>query len=389
MNSLNFVFSIPTLIAFGCDCIKELGKRIKDLGGSKALIVTDKGIVNSGILEGIKSILSRENIEFVVFDEVEPNPLDTTVERGTDIAIREKCNIVIGIGGGSSMDSAKAVAMRITNREGTLLDYIGIDRVKNAPLPIIAVPTTSGTASELTIFSVLTNSKDMTKISIGSDLLTPKVAICDPMLTVSMPPSVTAMTGMDALTHAIESYVTTVATPVTKALALESIRLIANNLRRAVSRGEDLQARTNMLLASLLAGMAFRHTRLGIAHALAMPLGSWDIRLPHGLANALVLPYVMEFNLPGNLEGYAEIAIAMGETFGDTLRETALKSVKAVKELIRDIGLPKDLKSVGVKREDFDRIAQEAMKSGNLAVNPRVCRKEDLISILEASYEGE
>lgn len=389
MNNLNFVFSIPTLIVFGCNCVEELGKRVKSLEGSKALIVTDKGIVNSGILEKVKNILLKDNIEFIIFDKVEPNPLDTTVERGVDIAIREKCNIVIGIGGGSSMDAAKAVAMRVTNREGTLLDYIGINRVKNNPLPIIAVPTTSGTASELTIFSVLTNSKDMTKISIGSDLLTPKIAICDPTLTISMPPSVTAMTGMDALTHAIESYVTTVATPVTKALALESIRLIANNLRRAVSRGEDLQARTNMLLASLLAGMAFRHTRLGIAHALAMPLGSWDIRLPHGLANALVLPYVMEFNLPGNLEGYAEIAIAMGESSGDTLRETALKSVKAVKELIRDIGLPKNLKSVGVKREDFDRISQEAMKSGNLAVNPRICKKEDLISILEASYEGE
>jgi len=389
MNNLNFVFSIPTLIVFGCNCVEELGKRVKSLEGSKALIVTDKGIVNSGILEKVENILLKDNIEFIIFDEVEPNPLDTTVERGVDIAIREKCNIVIGIGGGSSMDAAKAVAMRVTNREGTLLDYIGINRVKNNPLPIIAVPTTSGTASELTIFSVLTNSKDMTKISIGSDLLTPKIAICDPTLTISMPPNITATTGMDALTHAIESYVTTVATPVTKALALESIRLIANNLRRAVSRGEDLQARTNMLLASLLAGMAFRHTRLGIAHALAMPLGSWDIRLPHGLANALVLPYVMEFNLPGNLEGYAEIAIAMGESSGDTLRETALKSVKAVKELIRDIGLPKNLKSVGVKREDFDRISQEAMKSGNLAVNPRICKKEDLISILEASYEGE
>ncbi len=389
MNNLNFVFSIPTLIVFGCGCIKELGKRIKELWGSKALIVTDRGIVNSGMLEGIKGILSKDSIEFVIFDEVEPNPLDTTVEKATDMAIKEGCNVVIGIGGGSSMDSAKAVAMRVTNREGTLIDYIGINKVKNAPLPIIAVPTTSGTASELTIFSVLTNSIDMTKISIGSDLLTPKAAICDPILTVSMPPSVTAMTGMDALTHAIESYVTTVATPVTKALALESIRLISNNLRRAVSRGEDLQARTNMLLASLLAGMSFRHTRLGIAHALAMPLGSWDIRLPHGLANALVLPYVMEFNLPGNLEGYAEIAIAMGESSGSTIRETALKSIKAVKELIRDIGLPKGLKSVGVKREDFDKIAQEATKSGNLAVNPRVCKKEDLISILEASYEGE
>lgn len=389
MNGLNFIFSIPTLIVFGCDSINELGKRIKELGGSKAILVTDKGIVNSGTLERIKDVLLRDEIDFVIFDEVESNPLDTTVERGTDLALKENCDVVVGIGGGSPMDSAKAIAMRVTNREGTLLDYVGINKVKNNPLPIIAVPTTSGTASELTIFSVLTNSKDMTKISIGSELLTPKVAICDPMLTVSMPPSVTAMTGMDALTHAIESYVTTVATPVTKALALESIRLISSNLRRAVSRGEDLQARTNMLLASLLAGMAFRHTRLGIAHALAMPLGSWNIRLPHGLANALVLPYVMEFNLPGNLEGYAEIAIAMGESFASTLRETALKSVKAVKELIKDIGLPKDLKSVGVKRDDFDRIAQEAMKSGNLAVNPRVCKKEDLISILEASYEGE
>ncbi|MBC7319873.1 iron-containing alcohol dehydrogenase [bacterium] len=389
MKNLNFIFSIPTLIIFGCGCIKEIGKKIKELGGSKVIIVTDKGIVSSGLVEDVKTVLSNECIGFTIFDEVEPNPLDTTVERGADIAIREGCDAVIGIGGGSSMDSAKAIAMRVTNREGTILDYVGINKVKNIPLPIIAVPTTSGTASELTIFSVLTDSRDMTKISIGSDLLTPKVAICDPVLTSSMPPSVTAMTGMDALTHAIESYVTTVATPVTKALALESIKLIANNLRKAVARGEDIQARENMLLASLLAGMSFRHTRLGIAHALAMPLGSWDIRLPHGLANALVLPYVIEFNLPGNLESYAEIAVAMGELPGGTLRETALKSVKAVKELIRDIGLPKNLKSVGVRREDFDRIAEEAMKSGNLAVNPRVCKKEDLISILEASYEGE
>lgn len=229
----------------------------------------------------------------------------------------------------------------------------------------------------------------MTKISIGSELLTPKVAICDPLLTISMPPSVTATTGMDALTHAIESYVNTVANPITKSVALESIRLISNNLRRAVSRGDDIEARTNMLLASLLAGISFRHTRLGIAHALAMPLGSWNIRLPHGLANAIVIPHVMEFNLPGNLEGYAEIAIAMGETPGSTLRETALKSVKAVKELISDIGIPKNLKTTGVKREDFDRIAEEAMKSGNLLVNPRFCKKEDLLSILESSYEGE
>jgi len=389
MNNLNFVFSIPTLIVFGCGSIEELGKRVRELGGSKAIVVTDKGIVNSGILDGIRDILRKNDIDFVIFDEVEPNPLDTTAEKGADVAIKEGCDIVIGIGGGSSMDSAKAIAMRVKNREGTLLDYVGINKVKNVPLPIVAVPTTSGTASELTIFSVLTDSRDLTKISIGSDLLTPKVAICDPILTISMPPNVTAMTGMDALTHAVESYVTTIATPVTKTLALESIRLISDNLRRAVARGEDINARSNMLLASLLAGMAFRHTRLGIAHALAMPLGSWDIRLPHGLANALVLPYVMEFNLPGNLEGYADIAIAMGESPGDTLRETALKSIRAVKELIEDIGLPRSLKAVGVRKEDFDRIAQEAMKSGNLAVNPRVCKKEDLISILEASYEGE
>lgn len=388
MRDLNFLFSIPTQVIFGCGRIEELSKKVRELGGSNVLIVTDKGIVNSGILDVIKDNLEKANITFTMFDEVEPNPLDSTIERGKDIVIKEGCDIVVGIGGGSSMDSAKAIAMRAKNQEGSLLDYVGIDKVKNPPIPIIAVPTTSGTASELTIFSVLTNSKDMTKISIGSELLTPRVAICDPLLTVSMPPSITATTGMDALTHAIESYVNTLATPVTKALALESIKIIAKDLRRAVSRGDDISARTNMLLASLMAGMSFRHTRLGIAHALAMPLGSWDIRLPHGLANALVLPYVMEFNLPGNLEGYKEIALAMGESPGPTLRETAIKAVKAVKELIYDIGIPRGLKEVGVKREDFDRIAEEAMKSGNLAVNPRFCRKEDLLRILEASYEG-
>ncbi len=388
MERLDFFFSILTQIIFGCGRIDELSKKIRDLGGSNVFVVTDKGITSSGIIDSIKDNLEKNGIAFTIFDEVEPNPLDSTIEKGKDIALREGCDIVVGIGGGSSMDSAKAIAMRVRNQEGSLLDYVGIDKVKNPPIPIIAVPTTSGTASELTIFSVLTNSKDMTKISIGSELLTPRVAICDPLLTVSMPPGITASTGMDALTHAIESYVNTLATPITKALALESIKIIARDLRRAVSRGDDISARTDMLLASLMAGMSFRHTRLGIAHALAMPLGSWDIRLPHGLANALVLPYVMEFNLPGNLEGFKEIALAMGESPSSTLRETALKSVKAVKELICDIGLPRSLREVGVRREDFDRIAEEAMKSGNLTVNPRFCRKEDLLRILEASYEG-
>lgn len=388
MEELSFTFSIPTQIIFGCGRIEELSKKINELQCSNVLIVTDKGITSSGILDSVKDNLEKSGINFTIFDEVEPNPLDSTVERGKDMALREGCDIVVGIGGGSSMDSAKAIAMRVKNQEGSLLDYVGIDKVKNPPIPIIAVPTTSGTASELTIFSVLTNSRDMTKISIGSELLTPKIALCDPLLTVSMPPYITATTGMDALTHAIESYVNTLATPVTKALALESIKIITKDLRRAVSRGDDISARTNMLLASLMAGISFRHTRLGIAHALAMPLGSWNIRLPHGLANAIVLPYVMEFNLPGNLEGYKEIALAMGESPSSTLRETALKAVKAVKDLIHDIGLPGRLKDVGVRREDLDKIAVEAMKSGNLAVNPRFCRKEDLLRILEASYEG-
>lgn len=283
------------------------------------------------------------------------------------------------------MDSAKAVALLATN-PGPLMRYEGFAKAENKAGTVICIPTTAGTGSEVTTTSVITDSKRDQKTVVSGPQLTATLALCDPELTVSLPPFLTATTGMDALSHALECYVNTNTNPISMALAYRAMELIGKNLRAAVANGQNLAARDGMLMGSLLAGMAFNVTRLGLAHSAAMPLGSWENKLPHGLANAIMLPRVTEFNLMADYERFAEVAKALGEDIeGLPPREAAFLAVKALDDLVADIGIPARLGDAGIKRENIPAIAEETMKSRNTLVNPRQATLQEVIELLERS----
>lgn len=380
-----FNYAMGTEIVYGIGASKDTGKYAKDLGISRALIVTDPGIEKVGLLEGILASLKEAGVEVTIFAEVEENPLDTTIERAYELYAEKGCDGVIGVGGGSSMDSAKAVALLATN-PGPLMRYEGFAKAENKAGTVICIPTTAGTGSEVTTTSVITDSKRDQKTVVSGPQLTATLALCDPELTVSLPPFLTATTGMDALSHALECYVNTNTNPISMALAYRAMELIGKNLRAAVANGQNLAARDGMLMGSLLAGMAFNVTRLGLAHSAAMPLGSWENKLPHGLANAIMLPRVTEFNLMADYERFAEVAKALGEDIeGLPLREAAFLAVKALDDLVADIGIPARLGDAGIKRENIPAIAEETMKSRNTLVNPRQATLQEVIELLERS----
>jgi alcohol dehydrogenase len=248
---------------------------------------------------------------------------------------------------------------------------------------MVAIPTTAGTGSEVTLWSVFTDETRAMKVAIGGVMIYPSLALCDPELTLSLPPSLTAATGMDALAHAIECFTNNACQLISGSLALKAVELIGANLRSAVENGRNIEARYAMMLASTMAGMAMNPTRLGLAHALAMPLGSWDLRVPHGAVLAVTLPPVMEFNYVADPERFADVARALGaEIQGLPALEAARRSVEAVRELSRDIGIPKGLSEFGVREEHVERVVEEAMRSGNVPVNPRRASAGDLTRIL-------
>ncbi|MBZ4645298.1 MAG: iron-containing alcohol dehydrogenase [Clostridia bacterium] len=382
-----YTYKMPTELFFGRGAAGKVGEKVLELGGKKALVVTDKGVLGAGLLGGIEESLKNSNVPYVIFDEVESDPSIETVAKGTEVLKESGCDIVIGIGGGSSMDAAKAVATMATN-PGKIFDYIGIDKVKNKALPIIAIPTTSGTGSEATYWSVLTDKKTKFKTGVGGWALMPTLAIVDPLLTKTLPPKVTAFTGMDALTHAMESYVCKATQPVSEGLAIHAMKLIARSLRKAVANGDDIDAREDMIMGSLIAAMAFNVTRLGLAHALVSPLGA-NFNVPHGLGNAILLPHVMEFNIMAVPEKFIEIAKIFGENVDNLPQmEAAYKSVEAVKKLMKDIGITQGLEDFGVTEESLRPIAEEAYKSGNVTVNPRKSTVQDLIDITRKAMKG-
>jgi len=273
----------------------------------------------------------------------------------------------------------------MVNNEGVITDYAGLDKVPNPGIPLICIPTTAGTGSEVTIWTVISDKEKNKKFGIGGSLIAPTLALCDPNLTLSLPPAMTVATGCDALAHALESFVNKATQPISEALSRESMCLIAKSLRRAVTQGDNVEARYDMLLASTIAALAFNPTRLGLAHSLAMPLGG-QFKVPHGIANAVLLPIVIDFNLPGNLEKFKEIAEIFGEkTEGLSLREAAGLAVKAIKKLNQDIGIPNDFSQYGITEADLDVIAEEGMASGNTLVNPRKPTLEDLKEIIRNS----
>lgn len=386
MNSMieTFMYELPTEIVFGNGSVRQLPQIVDRLNGMKVFVVSDPGVRDAGILEKLTSPLDASGIVYEVFTEVEREPDVKTIGIATVQAKAFGADIVVGIGGGSALDAAKAVAVMVNN-PGEITQYAGLNKLPNAGIPIVCVPTTAGTGSEVTIWTVISEKVNNRKFGIGGKYLAPTLALCDPELTWTLPGPMTAATGIDALTHALESFVNKATQPISEALSRESMRLIARSLREAVAQGDNMKARYDMLLASTIAAMAFNPTRLGLAHALCMPLGG-KFKVPHGIANAILLPQVMEFNLVGNLEKFKEIAEIFGErTEGLSLREAAQLSVKAIRKLNEDVGIPAGLSVYGVTEDDLEYIALEGMESGNVLVNPRKATLEDLKEITRKS----
>lgn len=382
--SKNASFFMPSVSLFGAGVLSELADRVTSLGGAKPLIVTDKGMTELGYTKQVTDLLDQANIQYAVFDETIPNPTDENVVAGTKAYQDNQCDMLISLGGGSAHDCCKAVGLLVSSG-GEIADYEGLDMSKKPLPPYVAINTTAGTASELTRFTIITNTSNHVKMAIVDWRVTPDLAINDPELMINMPPSLTAATGMDALTHAIEAYVSTDANPITDAAALQAMRLISQHLRVAVGRGDDLEARDAMAYAQYLAGMAFNNAGLGHVHAMSHQLGGmYD--LPHGVCNALLLPHVCEANLMVAQERYADIAEALGEnTYGLPLREAAEMAVVAIRCLSEDVGIPSTLSELGVKDEDIETMVEHAQQDVCALTNPRRLNDKEVAAIFRAA----
>jgi len=379
-------FFSPNKVLFGIGASKELGKEAKALGGTKVLIVTDPGVVNSGLVASLRTNLEEAEMKVFLFDRVEPEPSAPLVDESAQLAKENGVDIVIGVGGGSSLDVAKGASL-LASAPGNVLDYCGMDLIPKRGLPKILVPTTAGTGSEVTRVFVVTDKKDNMKKVVYSNYAISDLALVDPMLTLSMPSKVTADTGMDALVHAIETYVSMNATPFSDLLASKAIELIAKYLPIAFAKSENIEARYHMSLASLLAGLAFASGGLGAVHALAYPLGT-EFHLPHGRTNAIMLPHVIKFNLIGNRSRYALIAETMGKAgvIMDFDAKVA-KAVEAVTELLEDVQIPYHLRDYGIPKEAIPKLVDGGMKQARLFVpNPRNLSESDVEAIYTKAW---
>lgn len=382
--SRTYRWEMPTKIIFGTGSSRQAGEQLRLLGGKKALLVTDRGVEAAGVLFGIYEGLLSAGVAYALYNGVAPNPTITNVREAVALYKAEECDCLLGVGGGSAMDTAKAAGAVMNNPDVNIRDMEGTGHVPKPIPPLVAVPTTCGTGSEVTSAAVITDSERKYKIPILSPLLYPRVALVDGSLLTTLPGPVVAATGMDALCHAIESYTNLNTNPICDALDLQAIGIISKWIRPAVANG-NLEAMSYMVLAATIAGMAFPNTRLTIVHSMSQPVGG-HYGVPHGVANAVLLPLVMEFNLLGNPERFGDVARAMGEdTTGLTAMEAARLSVMAVKEMSRDIGIPENFKSYGVKEESIPALVEDSMKSGNVAVNPVRVTREALAAILRRS----
>ncbi len=379
-------FETVRRVVFGHGAVESLPDEVKRVKGSRVLVVTDPGIKSAGVLDQVTGVLERANLGFSVFAEVEPDPRVEVALAGAKAAKDFGPDVIVGLGGGSALDISKVSSVLLAN-EGPIDKYFGMELVPRPGVPLILIPTTAGTGSEMTSICVLSDTQNKVKKGIVSEHMFARAALLDPQLTLALPPRVTAMTGMDALVHAIESFVGVRATVFTDTLNLQAIRLVAANLRQAFAQGQNLAARENMLHASCLAGMAFSNTQNGLDHALALAIGG-KFHLPHGLLTAFILPWVMEYNLIATPHKYVEIAKAFGEK---TRRmpevQAARLAVKAVKNLLDDLGISYRLSSYGVPREEFPALAKTTVGAVRLiSNNPRTVTEQEVIGILEANY---
>lgn len=381
-----FEFYVRPRILYGPRSVREVGFEATKLGGTRAVIVTDKVLHRVGLAQRVADGLEGSGVALVgIFDDVPPNSEVKVVEAGAAYARELACDLLIALGGGSVLDTAKGMNVLLTEGGG-LLDYEGAGLLTRPLNPLIAIPTTAGTGSEVTIAAVIRDEAQGLKLEFNSPFMMPDVAILDPELTLSLPPGLTAATGMDALTHAIETVISTGTQPLSDALAIGAIKLIAANLRQAVLHGDDLEARGAMLLASNMAGIAFSNAMLGIVHAMAHPCGG-RYGVPHGVANSILLPYGMAYNLPACAPRLAEVAAALGvDTRGLDDEAAALAGIEYVRSLARDCGLPSRLSEVGVPRDGLAQMAADSQGDAMMITNPNPAGEEDVLALYERAY---
>ena len=377
----------PAINLVGPGAVREIGVEIKKLGLKKLLLVTDKVLRAVGVVAHVTDVLDKEGVNYVIFDEVKPNPTTRNVNDGLQVYQEFECDGILSVGGGSPQDAAKAIGILFTNG-GDITQYEGIGKSQNKSVPIIAVNTTAGTASEVTINYVITDEARKIKMVIVDPNSLATVAVNDPELMLNKPAGLTAATGMDALTHAIEAYITKGAFRLSDTLALEAIKLIGESLETAVKDGSNLEARSKMTWASYIAGLSFSNCGLGIVHSMAHQLGS-EYDLPHGVANALLLPFVEEFNSVVCPEKFRNIAIALGRNVeGLTVEEARQEAITALKEMAENLQIPK-LAETSFNLEDVDRLAEQAFADVCTGGNPRDVTVDDLKDIYRRAYELE
>ncbi len=375
-----FEYYFPTRIVCGPGCVGKVAEEIKKARVVKPLLITDPGIIRAGLVAETRKRFKKEHIDFAVFQDVRANPSISVVEKCHNLFRKESCDSLLALGGGSSIDTAKAVGI-LENNGGRIMDYEGVGKVEKRIPWMVAVPTTYGSGSEVTSFAVITDEARKFKAAIGSPMIIPHLALVDPELMVALPYDVAASVGLDALCHAVESYCSKMATPFSEMLALKAIRLISENIRRAVESDKDIEATFNMAIASTMAGMAFSLSRLGLVHAMSHPLGGM-YGIAHGVANTLLLPYIMEYNAQAVPDKYADIARVMGIDTGSMSDiEAATRAVERVAALRDSLGVPARLGPLGVGKKDIPQMARDAMKSGNVKVNPRETTLEDAIAL--------
>ena len=374
-------FQTTPRIVMGPGSLASIGAEVKRLGGSRVMVVTDPGLVKTGLVARLEELLTAAGLSVSLFDAVEADPAFETAITAAERVKESGVDVIIGMGGGSAQDVAKVSSILATNA-GPVSAYFGIDLVPGPGLKLILIPTTAGTGSEVTPIAILSDHHEKLKKGIVSAHLFPSTAILDPELTLGLPPQVTAATGMDALIHAVEAYTSKNATPMTDLLALQAIGLIFANIRTAFANGENVAARGAMLEGSLLAGMAFANAGVTAVHAFAYPIGA-EFHIPHGVANSIMLVPVMEFNMLGNLPKFAHLAEMLGEnTAGLSEREAALKAVAALRTLSCDLQVPGHLSDFGVRDEHIADLSKGVMKVTRLlANNPRLLKVEDAEAI--------
>ncbi|MET1030151.1 iron-containing alcohol dehydrogenase [Domibacillus tundrae] len=377
----SFEFHLPTKIHFGLNKIEQLDQQLSNV--NRAFIVTDKGVLNSGLVEHVTKILEKNATAYVIYDEVEPDPSVETVDKVAEVFQQEEGDALIAIGGGSPIDTAKGVRV-IASNGGSIRDYAGVNLVKqSSSIPLIAIPTTSGTGSEVTIFAVFSDWEENRKVTVTSPALAPDISIVDPKMTMTAPPRITAASGFDAYAHAAETFVSRASQPASDALALSAMRTVHKYLRRAVYNGGDVEARVKMAEASLLAGMAFNQSYLGLTHAIGSAL-SGHAHVSHGVAIGLLLPAVMRYNSISQLDKHVEMARVFREV------DLSMPEWKSIDQLIEDVtrlrndvGLPQRLQQVGVEEDQLKAIAADSIKSGMWKFNPRQASEEEILNMLQ------